>query len=712
MPSLEKNLVNMNLPPAVRPKLPWTGGRILAPSPWQNLDEAWQPRLLTLPEPGSLTTPGDAAWTMQVAWSAMPSRHAFDLTAHGYQLHGPAGPLATAWMPRNGILVMDLPVAATVSLQSSAYKVEKTGDYEGLDTPETSVVLFVRRGSTGQRVILAHRMAEQPRLRALMDPWIEEPIVDPWKNSDEPYRAFWASQPDPPSIALARAVDVLAATLRAPSGVIPNWWMLGRNNDGEGYLTADLYSHVRAWAMVNPPVAAHLVKSVLAAQDPSGAVPRIVRPDGFHDRQWAPIPLLARSAWLAWQAEPSREFHDFVMPRLHRYLTWMISYFDPDESGLPVWRDDREAWTPELYQHTIASADLPSLLIAELDALRDLSRVVASGGPSMEYLLGYRSRLNRNLSGFFWNRPACMFQDRYSDGAHVDKVTLAATLPLLDTSLPRDMLQPVSELLQPGGPLRDPRGVREWSEGAEGMSPPLVREEHQLLMLDALDESGAAAIAATLRQDLAATFLTESLPAMEAGRAALRIAVLGRSVQTTPTFSLVSPLLTKLDRRRILVSVGLLVLFGALLLGLIGAYIAKRSFTLQAIETSAGLARRHYLDGNFSEAKRIIGEILDSGRTYPGLYLGLGNAEFKMNQLEAAAEAYRKELEGDGNAVAATLNLALTLVHRQRADEAIPLYQEVTNRFRTANPSVAQQAALALRLLEENLPPGPTVEKE
>ncbi len=712
MPSLEKNRANMNLPPAVRPRLPWTGGQLLSPSPWQTLDDEWPTRLLTLPEPGSLTAPGDAAWTMNVIWKALPSHQAFDLTAHGYQVQGPGGPLATAWMPRNGMLVMDLPGEAKVSLQSSAYTVERNGDYEGLDTPETSVVLFSRRGSTGQRVILAHRMAEQPRLREMLAPWIEAPIGDLWKNDQEPYQTFWANQPAPPSSALARAVAVLAASLRAPSGVIPYWWMLGKTREGEGCLTNDIYAHVRAWSMVNPPVAAHLVKSILAAQDPSGAIPRIVRPDGFHDRQWAPLPLLARSAWLAWQAEPSREFHDFVMPRLHRYLTWTISYFDPDESGLPVWRDDREAWTPELYRHTSASADLPSLLIAELDALRDLSRVVASGGPSLDYLLGYRSRLNRNLSGFFWNPPACLFQDRASNGAHVDKITLAATLPLLDTSLPRDMLQPVSEFLQPGGPLRDPRGVREWSEGAAGSAPPLVREEHQLLILDALAESGAVAIAATLRRDLAAAFQTENLPTLDAVRAALRIAILGRSVQATPAFSLVSPLLTKLDRRRILVSVGLLVLFGALLLGLVGAYIVKRSFTLQATETSAGLARRHYLDGNFSEAKRIINEILDSGRTYPGLYLSLGNAEFRLNNLDAAAQAYHKELEQDGNTVAATLNLALTLVKGQRAEEAIPLYQEVTNRFSTANPAVAQQAALALRLLEQNLPPTPAVEKE
>jgi hypothetical protein len=664
--------------------------------------------LATLQEPGHVGSLNDASWALQVQWSRKPAASAFDLTAHGYRLDDTTGQRAVAWVAQAGVLVMDLPGDAQANLVAPDHTVVRSGDYQFVDATDHTVGLFIRKTSQGQRVILACRTSDSQSIQALIESWIQTPIESLWVASAEPYGVFWAGQ-SPGSTgnfqALARAVDGLSMTLRAPAGGLPFWWAYGKNEEGEGQITNHLYAQVRAWSIVHPPVAASLVKSVLSAQQEGGSIPRVVRPDGFHDIQWTPLPLLARSAWMAWQAEPNREFHDYVMPRLHRYLQWAISYYDPDWSGLPVWRDAREAWIPETYDPLVASTDLPALLASELDAMRDLTRAMPSGGPSLDAFVRYRTSLSRVLSGFFWNRDATIFQDRFPAGDHVIRLTLSAALPLLDTTLSRDTLQPVAERLAPGGALRDQRGARDWAAWPDEPSPPPVREEHQLLILDALEGVGEMEIASRMRQDLATRFTEETEHPVEARAAALRLVVLGRSVSPARPFAMISPLLSVLDRYRMMVVAGVIAVIVILLLAIVGAFMAKRSMTIQNTDASAGLAHRLFQEGKYAEARLLMREIVDSGRTFPGMFTRLGNNEYRLGNMAAAEDAFRKELDQDPNAAVATLNLALTLIHSERVEEAKPLYQDITNRFNMAAPELAARAALALKLLSNNPPP-------
>jgi len=698
----------VSAPPEVvtRPALPWSAGRILVPTPWQNQDAEWRFPLVTLEKPGQVGPFARPEWWVQVSGLSMADLTSSDLTAHGFCLHTTDQRTMAGWMAAAGVLIMDLPPGVRMELKALDQSVVTAGAFQELDVDDGSVCLMQHdQGKATQRAILLFRSVPRASLRAQAEAWLTANPLRQWEASQEPLQPFWAAQSalrPAANLALARATDDLLAGLRPAAGVMSSWWSLSQADSGPGQLTNDLYMLTRAWAVIHAPVAVALVQTALSAQRANGAIPRIVRPDGLHDDQWAPLPLLARSAWVAWQASPNRAFYDEIMPRLRDYLLWAITYFDPEWRGLPIWRDAREAWTPETYNPLVATADLPSLLASELDAYRDLARAVPAGPVVDEDLLRYRASVGRTLSGFFWNKEATMFQDRFPAGEHVIRLTLSAALPLLDTTLARDSLQPVAERLTRGGSLRDPNGAREWSPWPDDPEPPPIRDDHQLLIMDALEGAGEGEVAASLRQDLALRHTEEPPRRLNPAEAALRVVTLGRPAQSAQPFAMVSPLLTWLDAHRMGVMITTLGALVLLLTGIITGFYFKRTVTVQSAQTSFGLARRLYQERQYEEARALLMDILDSGRKFPGVYLHLGNIEFRRGQWEAAEQAYRTELKRDPNAVLAELNLALVLLQQQRKQEALSIYASITNRYALPDPNSARRAATAIRLLGDH----------
>lgn len=679
---------------------------MLVPAPWQTEDTEWRFPLVTLDTPGSIGPHSNQDWSVVLHGLSPEDMVASDLTAHGFCLQTSPSTSVYAWVAAAGCLILDFPPIFQLQLRADGHPVETAGAFQELEAADGSVCVMQQDvGGAGRRAVLLFRSAAQATLRSWAETWIRAEPQRKWEASQAPLQPFWAAQSalrPAANLVLARTTDDLLAGLRPASGALPSWWSLGQATSGLGQRTDDLYALTRAWSSIYPTVAIALVKSALSAQRADGAIPRVVRPDGLHDDQWEPLPLLARSAWVAWQADPTRSFYDEIMPRLQNYLRGAISYFDPEWRGLPIWQDGREAWTPETYNPLVATADLPSLLASELDAYRDLTRAVPAGPAVPDEFLGYRASLGRTLSGFFWNKEATMFQDRFPAGEHVVRITLSAALPLLDTTLGHDSLQPVAERLSRVGSLRDPHGAREWAPWPDDPEPPPIREDHQLLILDALEGAREFEIAAALRQDLALLHMSEPARRLDPLEAALRVVTLGRPAQAAKPFAMVSPFLTWLDAHRTgVLATGLGVMF-VVLVSIITGFYLKRTLTTQSAQVSMGLARRLYQEQKYEQARALLLEIVDSGRVFPGLQFQLGNAEFRRGEWEAAEQAFRAELKLDPNAFMAELNLALTLLQQRRKQEALSIYANITNRYAAADPLTARRAATALQLLNEH----------
>lgn len=693
-----------------RPYLAWRPAWILGPAPEAKGEPSLQrDRFRTTATTGCFENEAHPGlWHLDIG---APADATFQLTAHGCRVAPPQD--ATIAAVESGLLIADLPAGFKPRLASEGYPLRSEGAATVIEIDDAWVVLHVERRGARLHVVLAHRAGPLDEALAWARRRAGDDAARALAEAHAPYEAFWLRQAGLAAAdadLLAAAVDSLLTRLRPPVGVIAFPW----SASDVGYpamATADVFPLVRAWSVLQPRTAAGLLKAILSAQREDGSLPAVLRPDGLHDATFEGWPMLAQAALLAWQAAPSRDFFDFVLPRLHRHLQWVIRHFDPEQSALPLWPDPQESFLPATHDERVATADLPAFLCAEIDALTELSAAVAVGGIPLHDLERYRLRLQETLTGFFWNESSRLFKDRQIEGPAIARETLSATVPLLVASLPEEFTQPVAERLTQADHFLTARGWQSWLPWPSDTEAPPILPAHQLLLFTALERHAPDAVPPRVREAMVAALRPDGdamRPAAEEGAdqgqavhgACLAVVVLARRAAGLLEGTPISPLLLWLDRHRVPVfttaTLALVLLLGTVIAG----SCSKKALTRQAMETTAGLARRYYAESRYDDSVNLLREIADSGRTFPGLYVAMGNAQFRAGRLDLAEKAYRDELARNPAHPAALQNLALTLLRSGRTNEAVAVWQQATNDLAIVAPDVAARARTALSLLD------------
>lgn len=705
-----------------RPHLPWSAGcRLVPPSEGApELVVIGLPAFRTLPGPGIVSAGSQQSWALDFGLGSREDL-AWDVTAHGLRAVPSAGgaPLLELAVPEAGVLVFELEPGHVPLLSSAEGELQQDGDTTFLELPDATVTLrTTRRGGRAHGTLLYDPSTQVDAARVarrwhdlVPAKWLEEALA--------PYDAFWhrqAALPPDEARVLAERVRELMSDLRAPAGPLSLPWCAARSLHGLGMRVDQLYPLVNAWLQIRPRVAMNLVKNVLANQRLDGSIPAILSPDSRHEVTPTPPPVLVQCALRVWRAEPNRDFFDFALPALHRFVRWAVRYFDPDDRAQPHWQEADEAFVPGTYDANLASADLLSFLVCEIDALVEMGQAVAVGAGEYDDLLSYRRRLMDTLVRFLWDEAVGAFRDRYIGGPHIARLTLAAALPLRIPGLAADFLTPLLAWLQRDDGLHCSRGLRAWMRWEGDAEEPPVLAAHQIMMLDALVRHGDTEIARSLRTSLLdglrAPPVAPVAGATPGGRAAdpadadaLAVLLIARSAEgllQTPELSALVRWAEE-HRRTVITAAGvaLIILMGAIFLGT----CARRLMTVQAMETTAGLARRYFTEARYDEAEKLYREIIDSGRYFPGLYFSLGNVMYRQERWDEAEALYRREIEKSATSYGARLNLALTLLQNRKTNEAIVVWRQITNDLSVSVPAAAARAATAIQLLTGETPP-------
>lgn len=702
-----------------RPQLPWTAGcRIVPPCDSAlELSVVGLPDFVTLPETGRLTAGSTGAWHLDMGLAGM-SVAEIDLTAHGFRWRPANAPAEMHLVcPEVGVLAGEAEPGNPPALCCAESEVHVDGDITFVELPEATISLRTAKRGNRLRYALLYDPTTRLDGRQVARRWHDEDLARWWNQVFLPYDAFWRRQAAlgrEEAGLLARHVRELMADLRPPAGPLSLPWAAARSKEGLGMRTDQLPSLVQCWLQIRPRTAMNLVKNVLGNQRTDGSVPSVLRPDNRHDIAPTPPPLLSQCALRTWQAEPNRDFYDFALPILHRYVRWAIRYFDPEDRALPHWQEPDEAFVPGTFDANLVSADLTTFLIGEIDALVEMGQAVAIGGGDVGDLLAYRRRLFETLVSFLWDEAAGAFRDRYIDGPHIARLTLAAAVPLRVAGLATDFRAPLLALLAPEKSFLGARGLRAWIPWEGDPEEPPVLAAHQIVMLDALDRCGAAEERERFRAALRAALVAPA-PQAEPAQApdqspgglagdpadadALAVVLLAESPEGVLQTPELSALVRWAEEHRTIFTVTGVVLIAATFALIFLGTCARRLLTVQTMETTAGLARRYYVENRLAESEMLYEEIIDSGRYYPGLHFSHGNVLFRQERWEEAAESYRRELARDPQAAAAMHNLALALHRANRRDDAIATWQRVTNDFSVRMPPVAERAVTALELI-------------
>ncbi len=683
------------------PSTPWQPDVPLLPSPHEGSKRFWQPLLATGTGPGELApAAGGGSWRIALDAAPLPAGM-WRITPHGFQRAGDgAKPGYTWWMLDARQAAAHLPPEASPVLHAEGTTARIEGDTQYLPADGHVLCLVLRRSrralELGLGIADSEEDARQLALRA-----VERDALALFDAFSALHGPFWRQQAslDPATQqSLYRAWMKLEGSLRAPCGVIPYVWALEPEDPDPGFPVRLLYPLVRAWIRVHPPTATALVKSVLACQRGDGGVPAVLRPDGLHEADPAPHPLLATCAALAYQADPNREFIDFAAPRLRHYFAWLSLWLDPQRNGWQAWPSAETSWLPETHDDRVLTADATALLAAEWDAYQRLEGSEDALDPQLEQS---RQALTRRLADFFHCEKRNVVLDRFLEGDHVARLTFSALTPLLDQRQDAARIDDALRLMAPSGALHSQEGVLAWERWTDDTANPPVRLSDQALLLDVLEARGLTAPADALRSDLMnhPDLAADHQGSIEAE--AFRMALLApRHTPDDPATQL-PRWLAMLNTHRTTTAVVLTVLLAALGLGIVLHFQTKKELTRSATGTMIGLAERYYQEGRCDEALALYQRIEQSTRNYPGIYFLMGKTFFRLGQLDEAATHFERARENPFQAVESTMNLALVRKMQDRTAESITLYREVTNRYATISPRAAATAAKAIALMGE-----------
>jgi len=695
---------------ALPPAGPWRAGWRFHAAGWPS---SVVPSSVSLPF-RTLDVPGDFApangnlpWSFHLGLRKTAAPVQARLLASGFQIGEHACCIARA----DGSVVGCAPEGAQPVLFSTEHEIQQLGQTALIDTGSLRIALALRHlpGITRfalvpspeapETVISAAAQALDTDPQALLDA--------EWTRRS----AFWEECDAPPELlpGLARSVETLVAHLRPPVGGLPGRWSCATPEHTDLFCISQLLELVAAWRAVDPAVAAELVRSALACQQPDGSLPSLFRPANGAISDTPAWPVVAQAALLACEAGDGGRFLPAVVPALERYLSWALAHYLDPASGHHRWRSEGEAMIPEVFDASASSADLPALLLAELDAFAALTARMgpAAAPPAAAMLQEERDRMAAHLEDVLWDEAAGDFRDRFADGSRVERASLSALLPLLWGDLNAKIKERLVARAEDTAFLRGEEGWRLWAAWEDDdEAPPFSAAHHTILLLALRGNAPREAWQAAARAVAASPRLLEASPGRaghpEARSSPVRLAALHvvavEAIEEHTGPAAASSRVRWMDRHRVAI---IAVCVGAvgLAVAAVAGVMAIRSQRAAEADSLAVLAHQHYNHKDYAAAIPIYESILESYRDRATVEFRLANAYHHQKDYARSEQHYRNVLQDRAMAAKALMNLGLTLYRQGRPQEAAGCYEEVIRRFADYQPQAVARARTALEIV-------------
>ncbi len=280
------------------------------------------------------------------------------------------------------------------------------------------------------------------------------------------------------------STECMMRALRQPEGTIRGLWSQSPAVDKPQFNMNELYPLVLAWRHIDIDVAEDLVRSALKLQGSSGAIPVAYSPHETFSVLEAPKPLIAKAAEKVWHVRKDPKFLTDILQPLRRHLQWLLHHFDPKRRGLHCWQNSDEPLAPESYQSGLATADLATLLLTEIEALDQLRLASPDTAGQPPWFEKERDTLEHNLLTQFWDEEETRFSNALVRGRIEQLSGFPAFVPLLWKKLPVRHRSAVLERIRESGSLPGGVSILSWRKSAlDSHSFPLLQ---QLLVLETL----------------------------------------------------------------------------------------------------------------------------------------------------------------------------------------------------------------------------------
>lgn len=678
------------------PRRPWTADSLLLP-PWKPdsavpVAPVWQ--LST--DAGSIQ-PVEATARWSLEWTPTAPVH---VTPHGV-VEGPGDPTKSqffcAFCPEPGVLIGEADPAHLPALNANGEgKVTETEDGEYLETPHHSVHLHrVQHKNRARFVLTILRDQADEDDKSVLERYASADSLALLLDALAPYQDFAqrqaSLQPDDFAAVQASLFPLITGLRTSRDGTR----VFGAPDEAGRFETKQIFPLIKAWSEVRVDIALALLRAVLEHQQPDGSVPIALDKLGAPVSGASHFPILAHCFHLIWAVRPERAWFDSIAPGIQRHLEFLVQSLDPERTGLPQWPPTGESLLSGLYETDTVSAELPALLAREITGLEGINSTITVGGLDLTDLLHYRDLLFTQLRESLWSAETGSFLEHFADGRPVMLPSIAGILPLLCRELTPQESSSLLNILLSRQHLLDTNGVRLQVPAASKKEPRMAEIALQLLLLEALETQNATTEATTLR-----SVLISNLPEIQSAEAsALSISLLAVPAASKFNSRILSPALLWIVRHQraiLLTAAGFFILFNIVVF----AYsCGNQKLTTQTIETTGGMARRYYQEGNYTAAGELLSSIIASKLPYPTAYLDMGNIKYHLGEWDEAERYYRQTSSTPAVQAQTLHNLAVLLLERGRTNEAVAAWEQVRADYTVTAPKVAERANTALELL-------------
>lgn len=698
-----------------RETLSWCDGWLLGPpAAAQPPETPCKPGFRLGRTPGTIA-PNTAApgWSLEIEGLAGAA-----VLAHGLAgIDASGGICHHLHCPLPGTLCGETAHATGLHLLSQRHEIRRDGAQTVLAAPGLCVVLIVERHATGTRWALVWSEGNEHETTVHAKAALAVGARAEWDRLLAHRRRILSRAPVDEAFrpCVLEAVEILLGALRPAEGTFPGPWLDTRNQSPAMELSRAI-AVLPALLRLEPDLAGALLDTILQLQEPDHSLPSAVAPNESSGPRHAPLPLLASAALALWRQTGELDFARRIVPQLVPVLARQLDHFQSSKDGVSCWQNAGESITPQIHDSGLATPDVASLLLAELQALRELASPFPDHAQRVAPLLARRERLEASLQEFFWDGRKMEFRSRYLDGRVIARPTVAGALPLLSASLPPGQAGQILRLIGPGGPLRLPFGVANWAKWENDDAAPAASPLVQILLLRALRSRGLDAESEALARDLVAHLQdarrrlgrlpdelseTPEAPGLPLETAALVVHLaFGDELAGNAVRRRVSPVLAWLDRQRNgLAAAAVIAALGA------GALVAVPSLLSRHAdpppETRLGIGQLRYDEGDFRGALLIYGELLGTPlRDAQALDFKTGNAWFRLGAWSQAEAAYRTALERNPDQPRAWMNLALTLYQQGKFADAKKVYADFITTFGSYYPELEARARTAGELCD------------
>ena len=229
-----------------------------------------------------------------------------------------------------------------------------------------------------------------------------------------------------------------------------------------------------------------LLKLIFSFQKSDGSLPNKIKHNNSHIYHYAPKPYISYISKIILN-DYDNDLAIYIIPKLRKYISWMVNYFDPQKKGIYFWRNKNEALFYENWKENEISADLFFLLLSELESLKFIQ-------DKYDYIVNDNYELDKdikkiinNIEIFFWDKKKRTYSNKIIGNVQNESSTELFYLPLLCENINYEGKEIILEKLRIKNYISKYIDLNDWREIDLGNQKPKYFEK--LLFFESLQQN-------------------------------------------------------------------------------------------------------------------------------------------------------------------------------------------------------------------------------